>query len=862
MLHHIFDYCDMETILLSIRSVCKDLHIATNSYDRLELNYAPSSTLEYRILSRLIKQPKRIVSLTIINMSSYRDNTISSFDEIFNIEQFTRLRSLTLYGISRNIAKNFLARIPSKSLTTLWIHMNDVETSIRILSTATRFNLRKFVLNKSNLMMTRDILWPIQWQLKHLEIGVCTSSQYHTIIEQNPHLQTFVMEDCVGYLEDSRMMTSRSFDQPCASKLKSLTIMGCSLSLEELELLLSWTPTLIDLELIFHRNLFDSALDGYCLEQIIKSKLPLLRQFTFYFSYKYFSRSDNPPNSIKSSIVPFRTPFWLEEKRWYVTCDHVLEMQVIRLYTIPVKIKHESTLWFDRSFDNMPFHERRLNLYHPTRDTSFSEYGMKNVDNLIRCEISSTDDICRLTRTSSNKTNEEAEQEALVILDLSKCNISDNTVQDLADVLKQDNTCVTLNLSNNSIQDIGAQYLANMLEHNTTLNAIDLSGNRIGDLGAQFLVECLKHNTTLMGLNLNGNSGQSCLVVEAILKLRTDRTLTTLDISNNRIGNMGVEILANYLKFNTTITVLNISNTNIDDTGVQCVANLLKDDKILNSIDLSNNLIEDQGARYLLESLEQNTTLLTLKLGKNKTPYCIFVENIVKIRGDRTLTTVDISNHRLEDDDVRLIIAALKYSKTLIKLDISSNQFDASGAQYLAKALEHNQTTVTSLNISNNSIGPEGAQFFANTLRNTETLNELIMSNNQIGNTGAQHLSDALKENTTLTIIDLSSNQIVGQGILNLANALKNNTTLTTLHYRNNQMKSIGTKYLADALKCNNSLTLLSLQCNEIGDNGAMHLVDALKNNEALKKIYLGRNGISTKVWDELTSVGGKEVLN
>ncbi|CAF0895642.1 unnamed protein product [Adineta steineri] len=862
MLHRIFDYCDMKTILLSIRSVCKYLHSATNIYNRLELKYDPSSTLKYDILSRLIIQSERIVSLIIINKTSDKDDALSSFDKIFNIRQFTRLRFLTLDGIDCEIAKNFLVKISSESLTTLWFRVNDAETSIHILSTATRFNLRKLVLNKSNLIMIRDISWPIQWELRHLEIGICTSSQYHTIIKQNPHLQTFVMQDCVEYLEDSRMMISRSFDQPCASILKSLTIMGCSLSLEELELLLSWTPILIDLELIFHCDLFDSVLDGYCLEQIIKSKLPLLRQFTFFFSYKYFSRSDNAPNSIKSIIAPFRTPFWLEEKSWFVICDHVFEMQVIELYTIPAKIRHESTLWFGRSFEYMPFHARRQYLYHLTPNSVFSEHGMNNVNNLLRCEISSADYICRFTRTSSNKTNEEAEEEALVILDLSKRRIDDNMVQDLADALEQDNTCATLNLSNNSIQDIGAHYLANMLKHNTTLNAIDLSGNGIGDLGAQFLVECLKHNTTLMALNLNGNSGQSCLVVEAILKSRTDRTLLTLKLGKNKTPYcIFVENIVN-IRGDRTLTTVNMSNHRLEDDDVRLIITALKDNKALVSLNMSKNQFGYLGLQHLTDLLRHITIFTTLDLSANQIDDKGTEALVSILRNLMTLTTLNISNNQISNHGIKAITDALKYSKTLTKLDLSSNQIDATGAHYLAEALEHNQTTVTSLNISNNSIGPEGAKCFANTLRNTKTLNELIMSNNRIGNTGAEHLSDALKENTTLTIIDLSSNQIVGHGILNLANALKKNTTLTTLHYRNNRMQSIGTKYLADALKCNNSLTLLSLQCNEIGDNGALHLVDALKNNKALQKIYLGRNGISTKVWDELTSIGGKEVLN
>ncbi|CAF4999103.1 unnamed protein product [Rotaria sp. Silwood1] len=41
------------------------------------------------------------------------------------------------------------------------------------------------------------------------------------------------------------------------------------------------------------------------------------------------------PENLNSIILPFRTPFWLDEKRWLVACDFLLEAGDSRIYTIP-----------------------------------------------------------------------------------------------------------------------------------------------------------------------------------------------------------------------------------------------------------------------------------------------------------------------------------------------------------------------------------------------------------------------------------------------------------------------------------------------------------------------------------------------
>lgn len=41
---------------------------------------------------------------------------------------------------------------------------------------------------------------------------------------------------------------------------------------------------------------------------------------------------------LDSLITSFQTPFWIEDKRWFVTSDYVIYLDWIRFYTTPVCI--------------------------------------------------------------------------------------------------------------------------------------------------------------------------------------------------------------------------------------------------------------------------------------------------------------------------------------------------------------------------------------------------------------------------------------------------------------------------------------------------------------------------------------------
>ncbi len=78
--------------------------------------------------------------------------------------------------------------------------------------------------------------------------------------------------------------------------------------------------------------------NGHRWEKFIVSSLPLLQNFQFCFK---FWKDSGPIGDINRIISTFSTPFYLEEKRWFVRCDaHCQQFSTALIYSLPFAFKH------------------------------------------------------------------------------------------------------------------------------------------------------------------------------------------------------------------------------------------------------------------------------------------------------------------------------------------------------------------------------------------------------------------------------------------------------------------------------------------------------------------------------------------
>ncbi|CAF4471693.1 unnamed protein product, partial [Rotaria sp. Silwood2] len=111
-------------------------------------------------------------------------------------------------------------------------------------------------------------------------------------------------------------MDERIITNPCR-QIISLTLNNIQIPIDILESILCATPSLLYLDLTSQTITFEFLQHLCRWENFIPIKLPLLRQFDFsFFCFNFDSKE------IESLVSSFRTPFWLQEKHWFITCEY------------------------------------------------------------------------------------------------------------------------------------------------------------------------------------------------------------------------------------------------------------------------------------------------------------------------------------------------------------------------------------------------------------------------------------------------------------------------------------------------------------------------------------------------------------
>ncbi|CAF1259680.1 unnamed protein product [Rotaria sordida] len=336
LVYHIFDNLDVQTIFFSFRNVCKRFYTIVDIYNRYELDLSSVSKSEFHRICRIIR-PENVISLILSN-NDMTPGQICLFISLFNIKQFVHLRALTLIEIEKFELNLLIEHININSLNALSIKIrknnsksND-KSMISLLSNIVMANLHKFDLSMWSQEIN-NIVWPKQCTLQYLTLGhYVTLKQVCEILRHLSHLRTLVLRNCIVNDTDGTM-TSFS-DIQTNTHLTSLTLKNSRLQMNELELLLSLTPSLVHLQLTGSVNLLDAILDGARWEEFIQIKLSSLKKFEFFFRTK--TDINHNPIDIESWVSPFRTMFWLKHKSWFVTCNFSIKTATLRLYSVPI----------------------------------------------------------------------------------------------------------------------------------------------------------------------------------------------------------------------------------------------------------------------------------------------------------------------------------------------------------------------------------------------------------------------------------------------------------------------------------------------------------------------------------------------
>ncbi|CAF1391852.1 unnamed protein product [Adineta ricciae] len=301
--YEICDYLDLKTILLSFRYVCRDFHRITNDYNRYKIYLNTLSKHDIQRIYRMI-QPKNINCLHIWFINK---EIIQLFLSLFPINQFIRLKMLTLWNIEEFYLREILLHLATisslRSFSIYSVKQSNIsdEVSIHLSKLLLQSSLRSIRLM---LNFKEDFS---SFSLQRIHMNSCTDDQLISMINNCPSLRRLSLYSCPMISMD------KNFNK---SSLTHLEFYETKLSIDELESILRLTPLLTHLYMNNSKSRFNCFQRLSQWEDFIQ--INLIHLHTFQFS---LTCEDYRINHIGLLLDAFRTSFWLKDKSWPITCE-------------------------------------------------------------------------------------------------------------------------------------------------------------------------------------------------------------------------------------------------------------------------------------------------------------------------------------------------------------------------------------------------------------------------------------------------------------------------------------------------------------------------------------------------------------
>ncbi|XP_031161687.1 uncharacterized protein LOC116054319 [Sander lucioperca] len=219
-------------------------------------------------------------------------------------------------------------------------------------------------------------------------------------------------------------------------------------------------------------------------------------------------------------------------------------------------------------------------------------------------------------------TSDEVEQ-----LVLRNTDLTDDLLLSLAEALKSSLSKVTLlNLNLNLIGPYGAHILLDVLRVKPQIRGLHLFGNKLRDHGLLTLLngiaELQEHTARAaaaiqqamlfpseQNMLLQLPTGWSSFSVFALLEL---------DIGGNGLSSEGVKVLASYMRHHSYLQYLGLAqNSGADLAAWKELFDSLKGNSSLTQINLDENNLGDPGVRLLADMLKENVSLRQVDLDRN-----------------------------------------------------------------------------------------------------------------------------------------------------------------------------------------------------------------------------------------------------
>ncbi|NWV45729.1 NLRC5 protein, partial [Daphoenositta chrysoptera] len=323
-------------------------------------------------------------------------------------------------------------------------------------------------------------------------------------------------------------------------------------------------------------------------------------------------------------------------------------------------------------------------------------------------------------------------------------------------------------------------------------------------------------------------------------------------ISSN-VTSAGIDYLISGLQNCQAIEELNLSYMKLSSAAIDELVLRLCEMPSLKRLVFHHNNIGNDGCSRLAGALRNMHNVEEINLSHNKIGEPGLKNLAAVLMEMQNLKKIDLSGNRPNPAVGEKLVKALTHCKDIEELLLSRNCFGDRTAVALALCLPH-MTNLKILHFQNSIIGPTGGLELARALVVCELLEEISLAENELGEHSIHVLSEGLPCFKHLRKIDLKFCGITDDASKSLFLGFRKCPSMEEIILSWNALGDGAAQELATALPEMEKLKLLDLEKNVIGARGATELAEELAKYPEIQFIRLWNNPVPKGLAESLTS--------
>eukprot|EP01099_Mayorella_cantabrigiensis_P005407 TRINITY_DN4325_c0_g1_i1.p1 TRINITY_DN4325_c0_g1~~TRINITY_DN4325_c0_g1_i1.p1 ORF type:complete len:844 (+),score=211.59 TRINITY_DN4325_c0_g1_i1:81-2612(+) len=297
--------------------------------------------------------------------------------------------------------------------------------------------------------------------------------------------------------------------------------------------------------------------------------------------------------------------------------------------------------------------------------------------------------------------------------------------------------------------------------HNTYFKSVVVQKFKIDDKVLATIAEIFNYNSSIQKLVLTGLSNCSKDSFNALftsMSTKKNLLLSHLDLSSNPLDDKSVATLGKVLSSQTSLVEFNISGCNLAPKSMATLLGGLKGtESSMTSLNISSNRLEQDGSTALTQWLSSASVLEKLDLS-NTSPVIEAILSCIT-RSCPGLRVLDLSRNKLTTKDFGWMTTFMKASQGLREFSIAYTGISVEQCYELYLSfITNDKLDGLFLNFAGNKLGPLGANMFAVLGEEAHNIEGLDLTENEFGDDGLEYLFEGLIPMSQLKFLNVGKN--------------------------------------------------------------------------------------------------------